>query len=98
VAIVRTDVSEKDVTSDVSNERISELGTRNTLSVLQIIVTATIAPNSLSFSTLMVEAKGSSEISAIAIAPRRHIPEDWNLHIHRHENLTSFLALTGWAL
>jgi hypothetical protein len=31
-------------------------------------------------------------------ATRRHIPEDDILHIHRRENLKSYIALTGWTL
>jgi hypothetical protein len=27
-----------------------------------------------------------------------YIPEDGILHSHRHENLKSYIALTGWAL
>jgi hypothetical protein len=27
-----------------------------------------------------------------------HIPEDDNLHIHRRENLKSYITLTGWTL
>jgi hypothetical protein len=27
-----------------------------------------------------------------------HIPEDGILHSHRHKNLNSYIALTGWAL
>jgi hypothetical protein len=27
-----------------------------------------------------------------------YIPEDDVLHSHRHENLKSYIALTGWAL
>jgi hypothetical protein len=29
---------------------------------------------------------------------RRNIPEDAILRSHRHENLKSYIALTGWAL
>jgi hypothetical protein len=31
-------------------------------------------------------------------ATRCHIPEDGILHNHRHENIKSDIALTGWAL
>jgi hypothetical protein len=41
------------------------------------------------FSTLKMEAKRSSETSAHTKYTRRHIPEDGNLHNHRHENLKS---------
>jgi hypothetical protein len=46
----------------------------------------------------MIEAIGSSEKLVLTKATRRNIPEDGNLHIHRRENLKSYIALTGWAL
>jgi hypothetical protein len=46
----------------------------------------------------MMDAIRSSETSVLTKATRRNIPEDGNLHSHRRENLTSYIALTGWAL
>jgi hypothetical protein len=40
----------------------------------------------------------SSETLVLTRATRRNIPEDAILHIHRLENLKSYIALTGWAL
>jgi hypothetical protein len=45
----------------------------------------------------MKKALSSSETSVLTRATQRNIPED-NLHRHRHENLKSYIALTGWAL
>jgi hypothetical protein len=67
------------------------------LSVLQLSVTAEF-PSLLILSTLMMEATHFSETSVLTRATRRHIPEDGNLHSHSHENLKSYIALTGYAL
>jgi hypothetical protein len=48
--------------------------------------------------TLMMEALRSSETSVLTRATRRNIPEDGILHSHRHENVKSYIALTGWTL
>jgi hypothetical protein len=40
-----------------------------------------------------MEAIRSSETSVYAISTRRHIPEDGILHIHRRENLKSYMYL-----
>jgi hypothetical protein len=82
--------------SILSVERISELMfLRN---IIQSLVDANGFPTSLSLSTLMMEAKCSSETSVLTRATRRHIPEDDILHSHRHESLKSYIALTGWIL
>jgi hypothetical protein len=46
----------------------------------------------------MTDAIISSETSVIATATRRYIPEDGILHSQRHENLKSYIEVTGWAL
>jgi hypothetical protein len=48
--------------------------------------------------TLMMEALSSSEMSVLAKATQRNIPEDAILHSHSRENLESYIALTGWTL
>jgi hypothetical protein len=45
----------------------------------------------------MMEALSSSETS-VTRSTRRNIAQDFNLHIHRHENFKYYIALTGWAL
>jgi hypothetical protein len=44
--------------------------------VLQLLVTANVAPSSVILFTLMMEAIRSSETSSLTRATRRHIPED----------------------
>jgi hypothetical protein len=48
--------------------------------------------------TLIMEALSSSETSILTRTTRRNISEDDILHSHRHENLKSYRALTGWAM
>jgi hypothetical protein len=79
-------------------EKIGELGT--TLAVTnnkQFLVTAYI-PSSLIAFAMMMEAIRSFETYVLTRATQRHIPEDDILHIHRLENLTSYIPLTDWAL
>jgi hypothetical protein len=61
-----------------------------------LLVTASIVPSSSILVTLMKEALSSSETLFLTRATRRNIPEDAILHSHRHENLKSYIALTGW--
>jgi hypothetical protein len=48
--------------------------------------------------TLMMEAIGCDETSALTTAKRRNIPEDDILQSRCRENLKSYIALTGWIL
>jgi hypothetical protein len=84
VALVRTDVSEE-----------LSIFLR---SVRQVLVTASVVPSSQILVTLMKEELSSSVTSVLTRATRRNIPEDDNLHSHRHENIKSYIALTGWTL
>jgi hypothetical protein len=88
VVLVRTDVSEEDSTSIITVGRISDLR--------QLLVTANI-PSSLILSTLMTDAINSSETLVLTRGTQRLIPEDGIRHSHRHENLKSFIELTGWS-
>jgi hypothetical protein len=101
VALVRTDVSEELSASTIRVTRIAELGTTVVAflrSVHRLLATADVFPSSQIFLTLMMEALSSSETSVLTRATKRNIPEDGNLHSHRHENRESYIALTGWAL
>jgi hypothetical protein len=89
VALVRIDVSEELSASIVRVTRISELGTlavnsnrrtlrRNSRSVRQLIVTASVVPSSPKsiLVTLKKKALRSSVTSVLARATQRNIPED----------------------
>jgi hypothetical protein len=66
--------------------------------VLQLMFSGNVPPSSLILSTLFKEDTRSAETSFLKRETRRRIPEDHILHSHRHENLKSYLSLTGSAL
>jgi hypothetical protein len=63
--------------------------------MIQLLVTADVAPSSPILITLKNEAMFSYETSFLSRATRRNIPEDDILHSHRREYLKCCIALTG---
>jgi hypothetical protein len=83
IALVRTEVSQEHIASNIRAKRISGLGT--TLAVtetqkkrkaLQLLVTANAVSSSLILFALMTEAIRSSETSVLTRATWHHIPEE----------------------
>jgi hypothetical protein len=66
--------------------------------VLQLLVTANVAPSLPMLVALMMEAIRSSETSFITTTIQRNIPEDGIRYSHRLNHLRSYIALTGRTL
>jgi hypothetical protein len=99
VALVRTSVLEEHISIIIRLAGIDKLRSIVFLhSVFLLLITASVVPNSPILVTLMMEAIHSSETSVLTGATRHGIPKGSILHSHHHENLKSYVALTGWAL
>jgi hypothetical protein len=102
MALIRTDISEEPIATIIRVTRISELGTTLAIirSVLRLLVTANIVPNSPILITLMMEAIRFSETSVLTRATWPYISEDGILHSHRREKLKSYtcnVTMKLWA-
>jgi hypothetical protein len=60
-------------------------------SVLRLIVTASVVPNSPILVTLKKEGLRLSEMFVLKRATQHYITEDAILHSHSHENLKSYM-------
>jgi hypothetical protein len=65
--------------------------------VCRLLVTDNV-PSTPILVTLKIETLTCSETSVLTRATQRNIPKDDILHSHRHGNLKSYIALTGWTL
>jgi hypothetical protein len=83
VVFLGTDVSEDEIAFIISVTRIS---------VLRMLVTAIVVPNS-------PHAGGHDPVRyQFYKSTRRHMPEDTILHSHRRDILKSYITLNGWTV
>jgi hypothetical protein len=91
LALVKSDISEERITSNIRVIKIGDLGTTlivtSNRNMLRFLVTATVAPTSPILVILMMEVISSSETSG---ATRRNIPDYGILQSHARENLKSY--------
>jgi hypothetical protein len=59
--------------------------------MLQLLVTANVVPSSPNLVTLMMEARRSSEMSALTRATWHNVPENSTVHSHCCENLKAYI-------
>jgi hypothetical protein len=96
-ALVRTDVSERNISSIIRVTRISQLGTtlavtskRKTL--FRLLVNNNDVPSWLILVTLMMYVTLFYKTSFLTRATLCHIPVDGIFHSHRRENLKSYIS------
>jgi hypothetical protein len=95
VVPVRNDVSDERIDSIIRVIKIGELGSTLAVflrSMLRLIITANIVPNSQILPTLIMEEICCYETSVLTRTTRRNIPEDGILHSHCPENLKSYIS------
>jgi hypothetical protein len=85
------------VKTDVSEESSASIIILCLQSVCRLLVTANV-PSSQIIVTLMMETLVSYEMSVLTKGTWHSFPENGIFFSHRHENLKSYVPLTGRAL
>jgi hypothetical protein len=89
VVLVRTDVLEQCITSMI---RVT-IKARNISSVLWLLVTVKVVPDSPILVTLMMEVIHTSKTTILTRVTQHNIPEDNILHSHYCENFKSYTKI-----